>query len=102
MFCGLEMTAESYDDDAALRAYVRKHFPQLMTPLERRVTEYTTPIVSNSTNYLINKFSNTPKTVAPIEIHFKPPRTISPCLRGFFSTSSVANEEIEYDIRLPF
>ncbi len=23
MFCGLEMTAESYDDDAALRAYVR-------------------------------------------------------------------------------
>lgn len=42
------MTAETYDDDVALRAYVLRYFPHLMTPLERRVVEYTAPIISNS------------------------------------------------------
>lgn len=42
------MTADTYDDDVALRAYVLQYFPHLMTPLERRVTEYIAPIVSNS------------------------------------------------------
>ncbi|MCC9641616.1 hypothetical protein LOC71_04970 [Rhodopirellula sp. JC740] len=42
------MTAATYNDDVALRAYVLRHFPQLMTPLERRVTEYIAPIISNT------------------------------------------------------
>ncbi|TWU01057.1 hypothetical protein Pla52n_44280 [Stieleria varia] len=42
------MTADTYDDDVALRAYVLQHFPHLMTPLERRVTEYSAPIVGDS------------------------------------------------------
>ena len=42
------MTADTYDDDVALRAYVLQYFPHLMTPLERRVTEYIAPIVSHA------------------------------------------------------
>ena len=55
MFCGIEMSAETYDDNLALRAYVHKHFPHLMTPLERRVTEYIAPIVSDATDSKIQK-----------------------------------------------
>ena len=55
MFCGIEMTAEGYDDARALRAYTHKHFPHLMTPLERRVTEYTAPIVSDAADTKIRK-----------------------------------------------
>ena len=42
-FCGITMSRENYDDDAALRAYVAKHCRHLMTPLERRTSEYTVP-----------------------------------------------------------
>ena len=49
------MTAHTYDDDVALRAYVLRHFPHLITPLERRVTEYIAPIVSNSDHTKILK-----------------------------------------------
>jgi hypothetical protein len=42
------MTADTYDDGVALRVYVLKYFRHLMTPLERRVTEYTAPIVSDA------------------------------------------------------
>jgi hypothetical protein len=42
------MTADTYDDRVALRAYVLKYFPHLMSPLERRVTEYIAPIVSDA------------------------------------------------------
>lgn len=49
------MTADTYDDDVALRAYVLQHFPHLMTPLERRVTEYSAPIVGNSDHSKILK-----------------------------------------------
>ena len=49
------MTANTYDDDIALRAYVLRHFPHLMTPLERRVTEYSAPIVSDSNHWKILK-----------------------------------------------
>ncbi len=47
-FCGVTLTADTYDDDVALRAYVLQHFPHLMTALERRVTEYIAPIVSDA------------------------------------------------------
>ena len=30
------VTADSYNDEQALRAYILKHFRHLMTPLERR------------------------------------------------------------------
>lgn len=46
-FCGIMMSRENYDDDAALRAYVAKHCRHLMTPLERRTSEYTVPILSD-------------------------------------------------------
>ena len=49
------MTADTYDDDVALRAYVLQHFPYLMTPLERRVTEYIAPIVSDAEDAKILK-----------------------------------------------
>ena len=42
------MSRENYDDDAALRAYVGKHCRHLMTPLERRTSEYTGPITSDT------------------------------------------------------
>ena len=48
---GERMTADSYDDDVALRCYVRQHRRDLMTALERRVTEYTAPIVSESSQH---------------------------------------------------
>jgi len=48
-FCGTTMSLGAYDDDCALRAYVWWHCNHLMTPLERRVTEYTVPLISNST-----------------------------------------------------
>ena len=54
-FCGVAMTADTYDDDVALRAYVLQHFPHLMTPLERRVTEYIAPIVSDAEDSKIQK-----------------------------------------------
>ena len=43
------MTLETYDDDVALRAYIFQHYRHLMTPLERRVTEYIAPVVSEAT-----------------------------------------------------
>ena len=52
---GERMTIDSYDDDVALRCYVRKHRRDLMTPLERRVVEYTAPIVSESSHHKIGK-----------------------------------------------
>ena len=47
-FCGTTIAAGDYDDNAALRAYVAKHCRHLMTPLERRTTEYTVPITSET------------------------------------------------------
>ncbi len=47
-YCGVSMTADTYDDGVALRVYVLKYFRHLMTPLERRVTEYIAPIVSDA------------------------------------------------------
>lgn len=47
------MTADTYDDDLALRAYVSQHFRHRMTPLERRLTEYVVPILSDAKNYKI-------------------------------------------------
>lgn len=52
---GTRMTAEAYDDAVALRAYVLQHFPHLMTPLERRTTEYSAPIVSHSEDRKVRK-----------------------------------------------
>lgn len=49
------MSVEHYDDARALRAYAHTHFPHLMTPLERRVTEYIAPIVSDSAESKIQK-----------------------------------------------
>ena len=49
------MTADTYDDDVALRAYLLQHFPNLMTPLERRVTEYIAPIVGDAEDSKILK-----------------------------------------------
>lgn len=49
------MTAEDYDDASALMAYTHQHFPHLMTPLERRVTEYIAPIISGATDAKILK-----------------------------------------------
>jgi len=54
-FGEIEMTVEDYNDARALRAYTRTHFPHLMTPLERRVTEYIAPIVSDATDTKIRK-----------------------------------------------
>jgi hypothetical protein len=48
---GERMTVDSYDDDVALRCYVHQHRRDLMTPLERRVIEYTAPIVSESSDH---------------------------------------------------
>lgn len=50
---GVQMDRERYDDAIALRAYVFRHFPHLLTALERRVTEYDVPIVSNSDHWKI-------------------------------------------------
>ncbi|EGF27115.1 hypothetical protein [Rhodopirellula baltica] len=36
-----------YVDEFALTQYVLKHFPQFLTPLERRACAYTTPILSS-------------------------------------------------------
>lgn len=47
-FCGIMMSRENYNDEVALRAYVAKHCRHLMTPLERRTSEYAIPIVSHS------------------------------------------------------
>jgi hypothetical protein len=51
----IPMTTETYDDDVALRAYVLKYFPHLLTPLERRVIEYSAPIVGNSDHWKIRQ-----------------------------------------------
>jgi hypothetical protein len=51
----IPMTTETYDDDVALRAYVLKYFPHLLTPLERRVIEYSVPIVGNSDHWKIQQ-----------------------------------------------
>ena len=50
-FCGIAMSLAEYDDARAFRAYVWKHYRHLMTPLERRVTEYTVPLVSGATDF---------------------------------------------------
>jgi hypothetical protein len=55
LFCGVAMTADTYDDDIASRAYVLQHFPHLMTPLERRVVAYSAPFVSDSDHAKILK-----------------------------------------------
>ena len=52
---GERMTVDSYDDVVALRCYVRQHRRDLMTPLERRVIEYTAPIVSESSHHKIGE-----------------------------------------------
>ena len=48
---GERMTVDSYDDNVALCCYVRQHRRDLLTALERRVTEYTAPIVSESSQH---------------------------------------------------
>jgi hypothetical protein len=50
-----EFTIETYDDDMALRAYVFKHYHNLMTPLERRTIEYGTPIVQVTDNWKVRR-----------------------------------------------
>ena len=50
-FCGIATSLAEYDDARALREYVWKHYRHLMTPLERRVTEYTVPLVSGVTDF---------------------------------------------------
>ena len=55
MYNGVQMTCETYDDAVALRAYAFRHFPHLLTALERRVTEYSAPIVSNSEHWKIQR-----------------------------------------------
>ena len=60
-YCGVEMTAKTYDDDVALKAYVLRHFPHLMTPLERRVVEYIAPIVSDSNDSKIKSLHKFPE-----------------------------------------
>ena len=57
------MTAKTYDDDVALKAYVLRHFPHLMTPLERRVVEYIAPIVSDSNDSKIKSLHKFLKNV---------------------------------------
>ena len=52
---GVPITTESYDDAVALRAYAFRHFPHLLTALERRVTEYSAPIVSDSEHWKIRR-----------------------------------------------
>jgi hypothetical protein len=47
-FCGVVLAPDDYDDHVALRAYVAKHCRHFMTPLERRTTEYTVPITSET------------------------------------------------------
>jgi hypothetical protein len=54
-FNDIKLTAETYDDDVALRAYVFKHFRHLMTPLERRTLEYNMPIVGGSDHRKIQR-----------------------------------------------
>ena len=49
-FCGISMSVADYDDTTAIRAYVATHCRHFMTPLERRSTEYGTPIISTSEN----------------------------------------------------
>ena len=51
----IELTTETYSDERALRAYIFKHFHHLMTPLERRAIEYTTPIVQVSDHWKIKR-----------------------------------------------
>jgi hypothetical protein len=54
-FCGISMSLADYDDNLALRAYVWSYGRHLMTPLERRVTEHSLPILSNSTHWQAQK-----------------------------------------------
>jgi|LakMenEpi10Aug09_1017262.scaffolds.fasta_scaffold02245_1 rubrerythrin len=49
------VTADSYNDEQALRAYILKHFRHLMTPLERRTVEYASPIVRSSDHWKIRR-----------------------------------------------
>jgi len=55
LYNDIELTTETYDDDMALRAYVFKHFRNLMTPLERRTIEYTAPIVHASEHWKVRR-----------------------------------------------
>ena len=55
---GERMTTSSYDDEVALRCYVLRHRRDLMTPLERRVIEYTAPIVSEASRDRLDKLYN--------------------------------------------
>jgi hypothetical protein len=56
-FCGIEMSLADYDDARALRAYVGEHCRHLMTPLERRISDYLVPIVSNSSEEKIRRLN---------------------------------------------
>lgn len=49
------MTVENYNDDRAFRAYIRRHFAHLLTPLERRVTEYDVPVVSDANDSKVRR-----------------------------------------------
>ena len=55
LYFGIPMNAETYDDRLALSAYALRHFRHLMTALDRRVLEYSVPIVSSSENWKIKK-----------------------------------------------
>jgi hypothetical protein len=49
------VTADSYNDEKELRAYIFKHFRHLMTPLGRRTVEYLSPIVRASDHWKIRR-----------------------------------------------
>ena len=55
LYNDIELTTETYCDEMALRAYVFKHFHHLMTPLERRTIEYTTPIIKDSDHWKVKR-----------------------------------------------
>lgn len=54
-FCGVAIPAGQYDEAFALRAFVARHCRHLMTPLERRVTEYTAPLTSDATSAKVRR-----------------------------------------------
>jgi hypothetical protein len=47
-FLDWEIDPDNYDDERALAAYVWRHYRHLMTPLARRIGDYSVPIVSDS------------------------------------------------------
>lgn len=56
-FCDIEMSYTDYDHYRANCAYVRKFYRHLMTPLERRVTEYNYPVTSDPEGDLVKMYS---------------------------------------------